>query len=120
MGMEAKASAKYVRVSPRKMRRSVDLIRGRHVDDARRVLTLTPLGSNRTLIKVLDSAVANAEQTPGVIPENLIVKAGWVDEGPILKRYRPRAYGRATMIRKRTAHITLVVETLGEPVGAEG
>ncbi len=60
--MEAKATAKYVRISPRKMRRSVDLIRGRHVDDARRVLTLTQLGPNRTLVKVLDSAVANAEQ----------------------------------------------------------
>ena len=64
--------------------------------------------------KVLRSAVANAEQNPGIIEENLVVKGGWVDEGPTLKRYRPRAYGRATQIRKRTSHITVVVENVGE------
>ena len=119
--MEARASAKYVRVSARKMRRSVDLIRGRHVDDARRVLTLTPLGSNRTLIKVLDSAVANAEQR-NAIPENLVVSRAWVDEGPTLRRFRPRAQGRATRIRKRTSHVTVVVMSTGEEVsgGAQG
>jgi large subunit ribosomal protein L22 len=114
--MEAKASAKYVRVSPRKLRRSVDLIRGRHVEDARRVLTLSPLGSNTTLIKVLNSAVANAEQKQA-IPENLVVARAWVDEGPTLRRFRPRAYGRATRIRKRTSHVTVVVETMGEDGG---
>src|SRR5919201_2271432 len=118
--MQAKASAKYVRISPRKARRVVDLIRGTGVLEARRRLQFSPLGATQTVTKVLNSAVANAEQSPGIIPENLVVKSGWVDEGPILKRYRPRAYGRATMIRRRTAHITLVVETLGEPVGAEG
>src|SRR5438093_11034077 len=118
--MEAIASAKYVRISPRKMRRSVDLIRGRHVEDARRILTLTPLGANRTLVKVLNSAVANAEQKQA-IPENLTVAGAWVDEGPTLRRFRPRAYGRAARIRKRTAHVTLVVESI-EPVevGAGG
>jgi large subunit ribosomal protein L22 len=114
--MEAKASAKYIRVSPRKMRRSVDLIRGRHVEDARRILRLSPLGPNRTLIKVLESAVANAEQKQA-IPENLMVAKAWVDEGPTLKRFRPRAYGRATQVRKRTSHVTVVVETLGEVTG---
>ncbi len=114
--MEAKASAKYIRVSPRKMRRSVDLIRGRHVEDARRILRLSPLGSNRTLIKVLESAVANAEQR-AAIPENLVVAKAWVDEGPTLKRFRPRAYGRATQVRKRTSHVTVVVESLGEVTG---
>ena len=114
--MEAKASAKYIRVSPRKMRRSIDLIRGRHVEDARRILRLSPLGSNRTLIKVLESAVANAEQKQA-IPENLMVAKAWVDEGPTLKRFRPRAYGRATQVRKRTSHVTVVVETLGEVTG---
>jgi large subunit ribosomal protein L22 len=114
--VEAKASAKYIRVSPRKMRRSVDLIRGRHVEDARRILRLSPLGSNRTLIKVLESAVANAEQR-AAIPENLVVARAWVDEGPTLKRFRPRAYGRATQVRKRTSHITVVVETLEEVTG---
>jgi large subunit ribosomal protein L22 len=114
--VEAKASAKYVRVSPRKMRRSVDLIRGRHVEEARRILRLSPLGSNRTLIKVLESAVSNAEQR-AAIPENLVVAKAWVDEGPTLKRYRPRAYGRATQVRKRTSHVTVVVETLEEVTG---
>jgi large subunit ribosomal protein L22 len=118
--MEARATAKYIRISPRKARRVVDLVRGRHVVEARRILRFSPLGATRTVEKLLDSAVANAEQSPGVIPENLWIKGGWVNEGPTLKRYRPRAYGRATQIRKRTAHITLVVETLEEPVGAQG
>src|SRR5205085_2952018 len=99
--------------SPRKMRRSVDLIRGRHVEDARRVLTLSPLGPNRTLVKVLDSAVANAEQK-NAIPENLVVARAWVDEGPTLKRFRPRAQGRATRIRRRTSHVTLLVQPVEE------
>src|SRR5881409_1797528 len=92
------------------MRRSVDLIRGRHVEDARRVLRLTQLGPNRTLAKVLDSAVANAEQR-NAIAENLIVTRAWVDEGPTLRRFRPRAQGRATRIRRRTSHVTIVVES---------
>jgi large subunit ribosomal protein L22 len=114
--MEAKASAKYVRVAPRKMRRSVDMIRGRHVDDARRVLRLSQLGPNRLLGKLLDSAVANAEQRQA-IPENLFVARAWVDEGPTLKRFRPRAYGRAAPVRKRTSHVTVVVESLEEVTG---
>ena len=111
--MEAKATAKYLRVAPRKMRRSVDLIRGRHVDDARRILRLSTLGPNPTLSKVLESAVANAEQKQA-IAENLVVARAWVDEGPTLRRYRPRAFGRATGIRRRTSHVTVVVETRGE------
>ena len=119
--MEAKATAKYVRISPRKARRVVDLVRGRHVIEARRILQFSPLGASRTVAKVLNSAVANAEQSPGIIPENLVVGRAWVDEGPTLKRFRPRAYGRATQIRKRTAHITLVVRSIGEePGGTEG
>ena len=113
--MEARATAKYIRVSPRKLRRSVNLIRGRHVDDARRVLRLSALGPNRMLEKLLNSAVANAEQR-AAIAENLFVARAWVDEGPTLKRWRPRAYGRATQIRKRTSHVTVVVESL-EKVG---
>ena len=114
--MEAKASAKYIRISPRKMRRSVDLIRGRHVEEARRILRLSPLGPNPTLIKVLNSAIANAEQKQA-IPENLVVARVWVDEGPTLKRFRPRAMGRANKIRKRTSHVTIVVESLEEVSG---
>ena len=113
--MEAKATARYLRVSPRKMRRSVDLIRGRHVDDARRILAFSPLGSNRPLAKVLNSAVANAEQREA-IPENLFVARAWVDEGPTLRRFRPRAYGRATRIRKRTCHVTVEVQSFREEV----
>jgi large subunit ribosomal protein L22 len=112
--MEAKATVKYVRMSPPKARRAIDLIRGRQVDDARRVLRFSKLGAARTIEKALDSAVANAEQTPGVIAQNLVVERAFVDEGPTLKRWRPRAYGRATRIRKRTSHITLVVRSLEE------
>src|SRR5438046_9938479 len=103
--MQATATAKYIRISPRKLRRSVDLIRGRHVEDARRFLAFSPLSPNRTLVKVLNSAIANAE-VKQAIPENLVVARAWVDEGPTLKRFRPRAYGRATTIRKRTSHVT--------------
>jgi large subunit ribosomal protein L22 len=113
--MQARASSRYVRVTPTKARRVIDLVRGRHVEDARRILKFSPLGAAHMVGKILDSAVANAEQTPGVIPENLLVKAAWVDEGPTLKRFRPRAYGRAARVRKRTSHITLVVESI-EPI----
>ena len=112
--MEARATVKYIRTSPRKMRRVVDLIRGQHVEEARRILRFSPLGATRDVEKLLNSAVANAEQQPGVIPENLMVSRAWVDEGPTLKRFRPRAYGRATRVRKRTAHVTVVVRTLGD------
>jgi len=112
--MEAKATVKYVRMSPPKARRAIDLIRGRQVEEARRILRFSNLGASRTIEKALDSAVANAEQTPGVVAQNLIVDRAYVDEGPTLKRWRPRAYGRATRVRKRTSHITLVVKSLGE------
>jgi large subunit ribosomal protein L22 len=112
--MEAKATMKYVRISPTKARRAVDLVRGRQVEEARRILRFSPLGASKTIEKALNSAVANAEQQPGVVAQNLIVDRAWVDEGPTLKRWRPRAYGRATKIFKRTSHITLVVRSLGE------
>ena len=112
--MEARATVKYVRTSPRKMRRVVDLIRGQHVEEARRILRFSPLGATRDVEKLLNSAVANAEQQPGVIGENMMVAKAWVDEGPTLKRFRPRAYGRATKVRKRTTHVTLVVKTMGD------
>jgi large subunit ribosomal protein L22 len=112
--VEARATVKYVRTSPRKMRRAVDLIRGQHVEEARRILRFSTLGASRDLDKLLNSAVANAEQRPGVIADNLWISRAWVDEGPTLRRFRPRAYGRATKIRKRTSHVTLVVKTMGE------
>jgi large subunit ribosomal protein L22 len=112
--MEARATMKYVRTSPRKMRRVIDLIRDQHVEEARRILRFSPLGASRDVEKLLGSAIANAEQQPGVIAENLRVSGAWVDEGPTLKRYRPRAYGRATRVRKRTSHVTLVVRSMEE------
>ena len=111
---QTRATVRYVRTSPRKMRRVVDLIRGQHVEEARRILRFSSLGASRDIEKLLNSAIANAEQNPGVIAENLVVARGWVDDGPTLKRYRPRAYGRATRVRKRTSHVTLVVETMGD------
>jgi large subunit ribosomal protein L22 len=112
--MEAKATVKYVRVTPQKARRAVDLIRGHQVEEARRILRFSPLGASKVLEKALNSAVANAEQQPGVVAQNLVVDRAWVDEGPTLKRWRPRAYGRATKVFKRTSHITLVVRSLGD------
>jgi large subunit ribosomal protein L22 len=112
--LQAKATVKYIRTSPRKMRRVVDMIRGQHVAEARRILRFSPLGATHDVEKLLDSAIANAEQQPGVISENLVVSKVWVDEGPTLKRFRPRAYGRATKVRKRTSHVTLVVQTMGD------
>lgn len=106
---EAIATARYIRMSPTKVRQIVDLIRGRHVDDARRVLAFTHRAACAPVSKVLESAVANAESNRGLPGDELFVVRTWVDEGPTLKRYRPRALGRATMIRKRTCHISVVV-----------
>jgi len=91
------------------MRRVVDMIRGQHVAEARRILRFSPLGATRDVEKLLDSAIANAEQQPGVISENLMVSKAWVDEGPTLKRWRARARGRTSRIMKRTCHITVQV-----------
>lgn len=118
--MEAKASARYVRVSPSKARRVIDLIRGQHVEEARRILRFSPHAASKTVGKVLDSAMANAEQAAGVpLGGSAMVARAFVDEGPTLKRFRPRAQGRAARIRKRTSHITVVVETIGD-IGAQG
>ena len=106
---EAMATARFIRISPTKARQVVDLIRGRHVDDARRVLRFTSRAPSTTVGKVLESAVANAEHNRGLPGDELVVARAWVDEGPTLKRFRPRALGRATRIRKRTCHISVVV-----------
>jgi large subunit ribosomal protein L22 len=111
--MEASASVRFVRITPQKARRAIDLIRGRQVDEARRILKFSTLGASRTLAKALDSAIANAEQRPGVVAQNLVVDRAWVDEGPSLKRFRPRAQGRAYQVLKRTSHITVVVKSMG-------
>ena len=112
--MEAKALARYVRVSPRKARVVVDLVRGKSVIQAQEILAFTNRGIAETVEKVLNSAVANAENLHHVRPEALYVKECYVDEGPTLKRIRPRAKGSASRINKRTAHITIVVATREE------
>jgi large subunit ribosomal protein L22 len=104
------ATGKYLRVSPRKARLVVDLIRGKSVDEARAILLLTPRGASPIVGKVLDSAVANAENNHDMTVDDLLVTRAFVDEGPTLKRFRPRAMGRATRIRKRTSHVTISVD----------
>ncbi len=107
--MNARAQAKHVRQSPYKVRRVLDLVRGLPVDEARVVLDLTNRRASDTIKKVLDSAVANAEHNLALDADELFVAEAYADEGPTLKRWRPRARGRATRIRKRTSHITIVV-----------
>jgi large subunit ribosomal protein L22 len=108
--MEARAVARYVRVAPRKARLLVDLIRGKKIDDARAILKFSPRAAAEVVEKVLNSAVANAERNLHIKSEDLIVGSTFVDEGPTLKRIRPRAMGRAFRINKRTSHITVVVK----------
>jgi large subunit ribosomal protein L22 len=107
--MEARAKARYVRVTPRKARRVVDLIRGLPAEQAKAVLTFAPQSASDQIGKVLASAVANAEYTGRTTASSLVVKSAWVDEGPTIPRFRPRAQGRGYRIRKRTSHITVVV-----------
>jgi large subunit ribosomal protein L22 len=105
----AYATARFTRISPMKARRVVDLVRGLPVDEARDLLRFAPQSASETVLKVLESAVANAETTEG-LDGLLVVSKAMVDEGPTMKRWRPRAQGRATRINKRTSHITLVVQ----------
>ena len=107
--MEAKAHLKYARISPRKDKIVCDLIRGKDVKYARGILENTPKAASELLIKLLNSAVANAENNFGLDPEKLYVSEVYANPGPILKRYMPRAQGRGYRINKRTSHITLVV-----------
>jgi ribosomal protein L22 len=102
-----RAQAKYVRSSARKARLVCDNIRGKSVDEARAILALTPRAIARDWSKLLESAVANAEHNHELVGEDLYVKAVHADEGPTIKRFRPRAMGRATQIRKRTSHLTI-------------
>lgn len=109
MQTKVKATAKYVRISPSKVRQLTPLIVGLPVDEARTLLEFADKRAALPLRKVLDSAVANAENNDELDPDELIVAAAFADEGPTLKRYQPRALGRAYRIRKRTSHITVVV-----------
>jgi large subunit ribosomal protein L22 len=105
------ARARQVRVSPPKARRVIDLIRGLPAADAQAVLQFAPQAASEPVGKVLDSAIANAENNRQLDPDTLWVSEAYVDDGPTLKRFRPRAQGRAYRIRKRTSHITVVVES---------
>jgi large subunit ribosomal protein L22 len=105
--MEVRAEAKWVRTSPRKARLVVDHIRGRTVPEARTVLAFTPRAAAREVERVLRSAVANAEANHGLVGDELIVSAAYVNEGPTIKRWRARARGRVARIGKRTCHITV-------------
>ena len=102
-----RARAKYVRCAPRKARLVIDHIRGKDVAQARAILTHTPRAASRDVLKLLESAIANAENNHELVADELRVGKAYVDEGPTLKRYRPRALGRATRIRKRTSHLTI-------------
>jgi len=108
----ARAVARHVRVSPMKARRVVDLVRGMPAKEALTVLKFAPQAASEQVYKVLASAVANAENNERLDPDSLLVRAAFVDEGPTLKRFRPRAQGRAYRIRKRTCHITIEVESV--------
>ena len=107
--MEAKAIARYVRVSPRKARIVVDQVRGKDVIAAQEILAFNERAISEVVAKVVNSAAANAQDRFGLRPESLVIKAAYVDEGPTMKRFRPRAKGAASRIRKRTSHITVIV-----------
>ncbi len=108
--MEVKAIAKYIRVSPQKVRLVANAIKGKKLEKALNFLNFTPKKSARIIGKVLRSAVANAEQNPGIDVNTLYIKEIFVDQGPTLKRFRPRAMGRATRILKRSSHIKVVLD----------
>ena len=111
---EVKATAKYLRIAPRKARMVVDMIRNKSVAQALEILQFSNRAAAVDVAKVVRSAAANAENNNGLRAENLVVAAAFVDEGPTLKRFRPRAKGAASRIRKRTSHITIIVATREE------
>lgn len=110
--METRAVTKFIRVSPRKIRLVMDQVRGRKVEEALNILSFAPQKGARILKKLINSAVANAEQNSNVDVDSLYVKRLYADEGPIMKRWRPRAQGRATRINKRTSHLTVIVDEM--------
>jgi large subunit ribosomal protein L22 len=108
----ARAVARHVRISPNKARRVVNLVRGLPAKEALTVLQFAPQSASEQVYKVLASAIANAENNERLDPDALLVSEAFVDEGPTMKRFRPRAQGRAYRIRKRTCHITVAVEAV--------
>ncbi|NLL47404.1 MAG: 50S ribosomal protein L22 [Firmicutes bacterium] len=107
--VEARAIARHIRISPRKARQVIDLIRGKDVEEALAILQLTPKGGSPIVEKVVRSAVANAENNYDMDVDSLYVAECYVDQGPTMKRIRPRARGMANRIRKRTSHITVIL-----------
>ncbi|WP_223068769.1 50S ribosomal protein L22 [Paenibacillus caui] len=107
--MEAKAHAKSIRIAPRKAQLVVDLIRGKQVGEAIAILRHTPKAASPVVEKLLNSAIANAEHNYSMDVNKLVITQAYVNQGPTMKRFRPRAMGRASRINKRTSHITLVV-----------
>jgi large subunit ribosomal protein L22 len=110
-GDAALAQARYVRMSPQKVRRVIDLVRGMPADEAVAMLKFAPQAASEPVAKVVASAIANAENNKNLDRRTLVISEAYVDEGPTLKRFRPRAQGRAYRIRKRTSHITVVVQS---------
>jgi large subunit ribosomal protein L22 len=118
--LTARATAKFVRVTPMKARRVIDLIRGKDAAAALDILRFAPQAASEPVAKVLASAMANAENNLDLDPRTLVVSAAYADEGPTLKRFRPRAQGRAFRVRKRTSHITVEVTSVPEKAGTTG
>lgn len=112
MSMEARAEAKYVRISPLKVNFICKEIRGKNVDEALTILKFTPKKGARLLEDVLKSAIANAENNLGLDRDNLVVDKAWANDGPTMKRWRPKAKGSAYPILKRTSHIGVTVKEL--------
>lgn len=106
----ASATARFVRVTPMKARRVIDIVRGKTVAEALAILKYAPQGAAKPVAKVVASAAANAENNYGLDPRTLVISEAYANEGPTMKRFQPRAQGRAFQIRKRTSHITVVVE----------
>jgi large subunit ribosomal protein L22 len=107
--METRAMARFVRISPRKVRLVMDEVRGKKVEEALNMLTFAPQKGARLLRKLIVSAVSNAQHNSNLDPDSLVIRSVYADEGPVLKRFIPRAQGRATQIRKRTSHLTVIL-----------
>jgi large subunit ribosomal protein L22 len=110
--MEVKATARYVRISPQKIRLIMDEVRGRKAEEALRWLSFSPQKGSRLLKKLIDSAVASAEANKEIDVDTLVIKKIFADGGPTLKRFRPRAMGRATRIKKRMSHLTVILDEI--------
>jgi len=108
--MEVRAAAKYIRISPRKIRLIMDQIRGKRIEEAVNLLSFSSQKGAFILRKLINSAVANANENYDIDVDTLYIKRVFADEGPTLKRFRPRAMGRATSIRKRTSHLTVILD----------